>query len=78
MARSKIEWTARAEALEECADHLEMSWTDDAIERSQGDILAKKLRLQAERCRLKADEYPYITREISLQQALKVSLKSLK
>lgn len=47
----RTEWTARAEALEECADHLDLAWTDDKIEREQGDIVAKKLRKDAANCR---------------------------
>lgn len=27
---------ARSEAYQECADHLEMEWTDDPIEREEG------------------------------------------
>ena len=27
---------ARAEAYNECADHLEMEWTDDPLEREEG------------------------------------------
>lgn len=35
---------ARIQALEECADHLELHWTDDNLEREEGMKLAGQLR----------------------------------
>lgn len=35
--------TARAEALEECAGHLDQNWTDDSTEREEGNQLAARL-----------------------------------
>lgn len=45
---------ARAEALEECADHLETHWTDDAKEREAGNWVATRLRIESSRWRLRA------------------------
>ena len=45
---------ARAEALEECADHLGNHWTDDAREREAGNWVATRLRVEAHRWRLRA------------------------
>ena len=45
---------ARAEALEECADHLDGHWTDDAREREAGNWVATRLRVEAHRWRLRA------------------------
>lgn len=42
---------ARAEALEECADHLLLTWTDDETEREQGDVIGRKLRAECEHFR---------------------------
>lgn len=38
---------ARAEALEECAGHMDLEWTDDARERDAGAKLAARLRREA-------------------------------
>jgi hypothetical protein len=46
--------TARAEALEEAAGHLDLSWTDDADEIKAGQWLAQRLRVEAYTWRLKA------------------------
>ncbi len=43
--------TARAEALEEAAQHLELSWTDCSIEMAQGVIIATQLLKRAEKYR---------------------------
>lgn len=40
---------ARIEALEEAAGHLELEWTDDAVERAAGAELAAALRRLTER-----------------------------
>lgn len=45
---------ARAQALEECADHLDLEWTDDPVERQAGAWLGAKLRAEAERWSAKA------------------------
>ena len=45
---------ARAEALEECADHLGNHWTDDAREREAGNWVATRMRVEATRWRLRA------------------------
>lgn len=45
---------ARAEALEECADHLDQPWTDDAREHEAGKWVATRLRIEADRWRLRA------------------------
>jgi hypothetical protein len=44
MAKSltKEQWLARAEAYDEAAEHLGQSWTDDAEERTQGDVVARR------------------------------------
>lgn len=43
---------ARIIALEEAADHLDQSWTDDPVEREQGNVIAQQLRRRAERIAL--------------------------
>jgi hypothetical protein len=45
---------ARALAYEESADHLELEWTDDPLEREEGDRLALLLRSECERLRIRA------------------------
>lgn len=45
---TKEQWAARAEALEEAAGHLELDWTEDPIEREQGDIVTAMLRKMAD------------------------------
>jgi len=35
---------AKAEAYKSCADHLELEWTDDPLERKFGDVLQKTMR----------------------------------
>jgi len=47
---TKAQWQARGEAYEEAAQHLLMSWTDDAIEWSQGEIVSKRLMIEAKVC----------------------------
>jgi hypothetical protein len=44
-----VRLTARAQALESCADHLYLDWTDDPIERCEGLKLSRQLREQAGR-----------------------------
>ena len=44
---SQEDFTARAEALEECAEHLGLPWTDDPREWRAGEWLARKLRKEA-------------------------------
>ena len=45
------DWSARAEAYEEAANHLERAWTVDVHKRQQGNIVAVKIRALAKRCR---------------------------
>ena len=45
------DWTARAEAFDEAAEHLDQAWTDDPLEQKQGTIAGRKIRKDAERCR---------------------------
>lgn len=45
---------ARAEALEEAANHLDLHWTDDARERAAGEAIGRKLRAEAARLRGRA------------------------
>lgn len=40
---------ARAQALDECAEHLGLEWTDDPVERDAAIWLAAKLRAEADR-----------------------------
>lgn len=57
-AMKKADWTARGEAYTESAEHLQLAWSDDPIERAQGDILTALFRKEAERChRIAADQY---------------------
>lgn len=42
---------ARAEAYEECAEHLTMDWTDDPVEREAGRLVEKALRIRVEKWR---------------------------
>jgi hypothetical protein len=46
-----VECFARAEAYEECAEHLTLSWTDDPVEREAGEIVEKALRMRVEKWR---------------------------
>lgn len=38
---------AKALVFEECADHLELHWTDDPLEYKMGIVFAKKLHKRA-------------------------------
>lgn len=42
---------ARAEAFEECAEHLTMAWTDNPMERKAGEIVEKSLRIRVKKWR---------------------------
>lgn len=44
---------ARWEALNECADHLDLAWTDDPIEREEGIKVGRSLRRMAEKIPLR-------------------------
>lgn len=44
------QWKARAEAWNECAEHLGQRWTDDPDEKEQGGIVAKELRAKSATC----------------------------
>lgn len=50
---------ARALAYEEAADHLELEWTDDPIEREEGARLALLLRAECERLRTRARAFNF-------------------
>lgn len=47
---------AMMEALSECADHLDLNWTDAARERSAGNRLALQLRQHATQCRVRGQQ----------------------
>ncbi len=49
MSLTSEQCTARAEAFEECASHLEQDWTDNPVELEQGIILTKQLRDKADK-----------------------------
>lgn len=42
---------ARAEAYEECAEHLTLAWTHDPVEREAGRMVEKALRIRVEKWR---------------------------
>lgn len=48
------ELRAAAEAIEECAGHLGLAWTDDPMERAAGDALADRLMREASTIRAQA------------------------
>jgi len=54
-AITAAQWEARAIAAEECADHLQQTWTDDPVEREQGEVLEAQLRKMAKRWYRKAE-----------------------
>jgi len=54
MGMASEDWTARGEAYSEAAEHLKLAWTEDDKERRQGDIVAKKLMAESERCHRRA------------------------
>jgi hypothetical protein len=58
MRFSAEDCNARAAALEHAAEALE-GWTEDPIERSQGEFVAKHLKQEAESCRARAEEHAY-------------------
>lgn len=47
---------ARATAYEEAAGHLELAWTEDPMERDEGDRLGRLLQAQCTRYRVIAME----------------------
>ncbi len=49
-----VDREARAIALEEAAQHLDLNWTDEQIERAQGEVVSRQLRAEAEKWRDKA------------------------
>lgn len=53
---SARELVARAEALDECAGHLDQPWTDDPTEWAAGIWLAQRLRKEASRYQQRANE----------------------
>ncbi|MES2877545.1 MAG: hypothetical protein V4713_03915 [Pseudomonadota bacterium] len=46
---------ARAKALEEAAEHLGLAWTDNLVEREQGDHISRKLQAECGRYRAQAN-----------------------
>lgn len=46
---------ARANAYEEAAGHLELNWTDDPLEREEGDRLTRLLQAECRRLRAMAN-----------------------
>ncbi|MBS3912745.1 MAG: hypothetical protein KGZ70_13140 [Hydrogenophaga sp.] len=42
---------ARANAYEEAAEHLELEWTEEPNERSEGDALIRAFRAECQRLR---------------------------
>lgn len=52
---------ARFQAFDEAAEHLQLDWTDDPLEREQGKIASEQIRLLADRVRAKAQKA--LTRE---------------
>lgn len=42
---------SRANAYEEAAGHLELTWTDDPMERDEGDRLTRLLQAECKRLR---------------------------
>lgn len=42
---------AKAQAYEECAEHLGLEWTDDVLERNAGDAIARSLTKRAKHWR---------------------------
>lgn len=59
---TKEQWEARAEAYQEAATHLDQSWTDDPVERAQGDKVAVRLRDIAMKCWERADAISRVDR----------------
>lgn len=47
---------ARFQAFDEAADHLQLDWTDDPLEREQGKIVSQQIRLLADKARDKAQK----------------------
>jgi hypothetical protein len=42
---------ARAEAYEECADHMALGWTDDPMEKQAGERVEVSLRIRVKKWR---------------------------
>ena len=42
---------AKAEAYQSCADHMELYWTDNPLERKAGELLSKALYARVEHWR---------------------------
>lgn len=47
MTLKQKEREAKATALQECAEHMDLLWTDDPLEREQGMLLAAELLRRA-------------------------------
>lgn len=50
------DWFARFQAFDEAAEHLQLDWSDDPLEREQGKIASQQIRLLADRARNKAQK----------------------
>jgi hypothetical protein len=55
------QWFARFQALEEAADHLQLDWTDVALEQEQGLIASRHIRRLADQA--KSNAYAALRRE---------------
>lgn len=56
LRKSQRRLFAKAEALEECAGHLELDWTEDPVEREEGNKLVKGFMRQVDLLRAKAHD----------------------
>lgn len=45
---------ARFQAFDEAAEHLQLDWSDDPLEREQGLIASQQIRLLADKAKVKA------------------------
>jgi hypothetical protein len=50
------QWKARYIAWQEAADHLRMTWTEDAEEKKQGGLIAADCERKADYCLRRALE----------------------
>lgn len=50
-ALNQEDWTARAEAYQEAAEHLDQTWTKDPKEEKQRNFVTRRLWAESKRCR---------------------------
>lgn len=62
---------ARAISYEEAAGHLELAWTDDTLEREEGDRLARMFHAECARYRAMATVREFATRDSRLSKPRK-------